>query len=210
MQTGPVSTSSNHWRVLALLMLAGAVPASAQEERTYRIEPGPDSRFELLVDKTGLMRGKQHRITFDRYQGTLRYDAAQPERARVELIIAAASLDVRDSWLGTKDQTKVKEYARQEMLAVGKYPELRFASTAVRRDGEAFAVDGTLTIRGVARPATVRVRLTPGAQGTLALAGESNVVMTQYGLKPPSAGLGTVGTKDEMRVTFDVRARPEP
>ena len=45
--------------------------------------------------------------------------------------------------------------------------------------------------------------------GDLLLDGRSTVKMKDYGLKPPSAALGMVGTKDEMEVSFVLRARPE-
>jgi hypothetical protein len=31
--------------------------------------------------------------------------------------------------------------------------------------------------------------------------------MTDYGLKPPGAALGLIGTKNEMRVEFKLRAK---
>jgi polyisoprenoid-binding protein YceI len=80
----------------------------------------------------------------------------------------------------------------------------------VRRQGEEqFEVEGQLTIRGIARPALVRVLVKPAEGGDLLLDGRSTVKMKDYGLKPPSAALGMVGTKDEMEVSFVLRARPE-
>ena len=35
------------------------------------------------------------------------------------------------------------------------------------------------------------------------------VKLTNYGLKPPKAALGLIGTKDEMDFTFSLTARPD-
>jgi hypothetical protein len=46
------------------------------------------------------------------------------------------------------------------------------------------------------------------SRGTeLLLSGTATVRMTDYGLKPPTAALGTIGTKPEMAFAFTLVAR---
>lgn len=190
-------------RVLGFLLFSAALLHAEMVE--YQIAPAEGTRFALEVFKTGLMRGKKHLFLFERYSGKLWYDAEKTESSRVELTIEAGSATLKDTWLSPKDFKKVQEYALKDMLAAERYPELSFVSTSIRATAaNQYEVQGTLSIRGTAKPARVLVSLKPGPTGTLAFEGSTQLKMTDYGLKPPSAGLGTVGTKNEMAVSFSV------
>ena len=177
------------------MLAAGAARA---EPKRYEIRPTEGSRLELRVYKTGFMRGKVHLFQFPQYSGTLVYDPQKPEASEVRLSISAAAIQLMDTWLSAKDMKSVLEYAQKDMLAAGKFPEIAFASSQVRAAGAGFEVSGTLTIRGLGKPALINVTLNPGAPAELAVQGTAKVRLTHYGLKPPTAALGTIGTKDEM------------
>lgn len=195
-------------RVFALLLLASAVALG--ETRPYRIEPDLDSRFALEVYKTGLMSGKKHLLIFERYRGRLEYDPENPEQSRVELTIESASLAVKDDWVNEKERKKIADEALNNMLAVKQHPEMKFRSGSIRAAGAGrYEVQGELTIRQMARPVLVKVSLREGPGGSLLFEGEATVKMKDYGMKPPSAALGLIGTKDEMTVSFRLRAAPE-
>ena len=188
--------------VLLLWLAAAAVD--------YELAPAPGNRLTLEVFKTGLMRGKKHVFEFERYRGSLVYDAATPEAARVQLVMEAAAVVLKDTWLSPKDFQKVQRYALEEMLDAARRPEIRFSSSAVRAAGPGrFEVEGNLTIRGAAKPVVVQVTRT----APRCFEGSARVRMTDYGLKPPAAGLGTVGTRDEMAFSFTLcaeSAAPRP
>jgi len=194
-------------------LIATALGLAAQP-RAYEIQPTEGSRFELLVYKTGFMKGKVHNFLFPRYKATLTYDAQAPERSQVRLSIETAPVQLTDTWLSAKDFQKVQDFARKDMLNAERYPSMTFDSSSMsaylRVDGPAgeFEVKGTLTIRNVGKPATIRVKLDPRPDGTLRFSGETKIKLTDYGLKPPSAALGTIGTKDEMDVKFVLIALP--
>jgi polyisoprenoid-binding protein YceI len=63
-------------------------------------------------------------------------------------------------------------------------------------------VAGNLTIRNITNPVTVAVVY----KGGETFEGSAKVRLTDYKLKPPSALLGAIGTKDEMTVTFRLKA----
>jgi polyisoprenoid-binding protein YceI len=192
--------------VTSLLAFAGL--ASAQP-KAYEIQPAEGSRFELLVYKTGLMKGKVHTFLFPRYKASLTYDAQAPERSQVRLSIETAPVQLTDTWLSAKDFQKVQEFARKDMLNAERYPSMTFDSSSVNAvAGGDFEVKGTLTIRNVGKPVMIRVRIEPRPNGTLRFTGESKIKLTDYGLKPPSAALGTIGTRDEMDVKFILVALP--
>jgi polyisoprenoid-binding protein YceI len=104
---------------------------------------------------------------------------------------------------------KVQDHAEVEMLDIAHHPRIRFASGKIaRKDQAVFEVTGDLTIRGVSKPALVTVTASAESNGRLRLAGNSEVRLKDYGLKPPSAVLGAIGTKNEMSLTFVVFAAP--
>jgi polyisoprenoid-binding protein YceI len=193
---------------VGLLFAAAALPGQV---RSYRIEPAPDSRFALEVFKTGLMSGKKHLLVFERYAGRLEYDAAHPEQSHIEWTVEAGSLVVQDDWVSEKDRAKIADEALNNELAVKQYPEIRFRSSSIRAADAAgrYPVQGDLTIRDKTRPVEVGVRLRKGPGGSLLFEGEATVSMKDYGMKPPSAALGLIGTKDAMTVSFQLRAEPQ-
>src|SRR5258708_5812824 len=113
--------------MITTLLLLCLTPAPAQTV-DYRIESGGGNRIGLEVEKTGLMKGKKHVFEFPAFSGKLRYDARNPLNSRVELKIDAASITLRDTWLGPRDLKKVSDYAVDDVLMPKQYPEIRFES----------------------------------------------------------------------------------
>lgn len=95
----------------------------------------------LMVSK---VRGR-----FGELSGSL-HIAEAPEDSSVEVVIDAAGIDTRDS--GRDEHLRSPDF-----LDVAAYPTLAFRSTAVRRAGRRWEVDGELTVRGVTRPVTLDV-----------------------------------------------------
>jgi polyisoprenoid-binding protein YceI len=189
-------------RVAVSAMLLLGVAAGQQ----YDITSGPDSRLELIVDKTGLLRGKSHLFTFERFNGSILIEGANLTQSSVSLSIEAASALCRDEWLSAKDLKKVQIYATKDMLDAARRPTIRFSSTSIVQTApERFDVRGVLTIRDVTRPVTVHVEIQPGAT---VFTGVATILLTDFKLKPPTALLGAIGTKDEMHFRFRIAARP--
>jgi polyisoprenoid-binding protein YceI len=195
---------STHRYLFVSLLLLLATSAHG-ESRTYTIQPAPGTRVELRVTKTGFLRGKQHLFVFERYKGAVTYDPGKPEASEVSMMIESASAVCKDTWVSAKDLRKIQEFALKDMLDAGNHPNITFSSTSIRpaRDGK-YEVEGTLTIRNVAKPAIVLVALSSHKETSLTATGTAEIRMTDYGLKPPTAALGTIGTKNEMSFSFEI------
>jgi polyisoprenoid-binding protein YceI len=175
---------------------------AAADTRSLRVAPVPGNRFALEVEKTGpIMGGKKHLFLFERYNGILRFDPAQPENSTIQLEIEANSAVLKDDWVSAKDAKKIMNAAQMDMMDSAKYPLLKFASTAIIRKGDnAYEVRGDLTIRNVTKPVLVTLTEKDGV-----CEGKAIVKLTDFKLKPPSALLGAIGTRDEMTVSFLLR-----
>ena len=189
-------------RYLLLLAVLALTHGIADQ---YGINPNPESHFALEIEKTGFMAGKKHHFEFSRYHGTLQYDKEHAADASLKLTVESKSAVCQDTWVKPKDREKIQSYALNEMLAAEHYPEIIFRSTAVKpMTGGRFQVQGRLTIRDKTEPATVGVKVDSSNGQSLRFTGQANVKLTDYGLKPPIAGLGAIGTKNEMIVLFQL------
>ena len=183
-----------------------AVCAWAAEPESYAILPSANARFALEVHKSGLMSGKKHVFLFERYEGQLSYDPSRPETSRVRLVVQAASAVCQDTWVKAAQRNDIEQYAREDMLRVGRYPEIVFESREIRPAGSGrYKVAGDLTIRGIARPVTVDVEMKMEDR-RLRFTGDAVVNLNDYGIMPRRAALGMIGTKSEMDVRFDLEA----
>jgi polyisoprenoid-binding protein YceI len=114
------------------VLLAQALTA---ETLHYKIAPADNTRFALEVFKTRLMSCKAHLFLFHKYQGSLAYDPEAPEKSSVKLEIESGSLECTDTWVSAKDLPKIVAMAREDMLAVDRYPRMAFTSSAVHAKG---------------------------------------------------------------------------
>lgn len=178
---------------IALGLLILLLAASGQ---TIPIASEGRNTLEAVVTKTGFLRGKRHILRWTEFAGT-----AQISPPSVEFTVRADSVQVLDDWLGEGKREDVrKEAVGKNVLNAAADPEIRFRSTKVdgSTEGE-LTVTGDLTIRGVTRPVTVRVRRNGGFWE-----GETSFAMTRFGIKPPSAILGAIGTQDSMTIRFRI------
>jgi polyisoprenoid-binding protein YceI len=193
-------------KLIAGLALAGA--AMSAEQASYALRPSEGAAMELTVEKTGLLKGKKHLFVFSEYQGILRLDSEKPERSEVDLTINSASLTCNDVWLSAKDLRKVQDYALNDMLAAKRYPSMRFRSSGIRQaEGGAYEIQGQLTIRDVSKPVTLHAKMRSRGPEFL-VEGSAILKLSDFGLKPATAALGLIGTKDEMNFHFNILATP--
>lgn len=92
---------------------------------------------------------------FTKVTGTLDYDAAAPEKAKITASIAAASLTTGEAIVD--DELKGKSF-----FSVNTSPVIAFKSLEVRPLSETEAdVTGEITVRGITKPVTLKVSVKP-------------------------------------------------
>lgn len=134
----------------ALILLAFLAADCAFAQTRYEITPTYTTiRFSIV--KWGVIKDEGR---FRDFAGALVYDAAHPERSRIDVVVQAKSLDTMNA---DRDAT----VRSPDFLDVARYPTLEFHSTGVAfANGRPF-VTGDLTIRGV----TKRIRFPATALG---------------------------------------------
>ncbi|MFZ1110429.1 MAG: YceI family protein [Rhodomicrobium sp.] len=100
---------------------------------------------------------------FKEIDGVLKFDKRAPRNSSISAVIKTASLSAN----AFEEQLKGGDF-----FNVAAYPEIRFVSASVRPLGENSAeFDGTLTMRGVSKPMTLRFDFAPqpGAPGQMTM-----------------------------------------
>lgn len=133
--------------LLAVPIFADASPASA-------------GRFEFDQRRTEVqfvykMAYSTQRGRFTKVSGTVEYDDAAPEKAKISASIATASLTTGEALVD--DQLKGKSF-----FNVAASPVIAFKSLAVRpRSATEADVSGEITVNGITKPVTLKVSLKP-------------------------------------------------
>jgi polyisoprenoid-binding protein YceI len=126
--------------------------------------------------------------------------SASPAINKVILTCKAASIMSDNSIMTNKTH---------EALRVDNHPEITFNSAQesalqVRNGGFSSTITGQLTINGIKNQVTVPVEGT--LTGTkLRVKGAKTIKMSDYGIKAPTALMGTLKTGDEVTVSFDLK-----
>jgi polyisoprenoid-binding protein YceI len=172
-----------------------------------RHQLGPDrGRIILRTFRDGLAAQAGHDLTIEatRWSGVLGVnDDLSP--ADLDIRIDMGALVVRDGTGGVKpltdrDRREIAVTARK-VLASDQHPEAVFAAAGFEPEaGGGGEINGTLTIRGQARPLRVRVTQT----GANRYHAEAQIVQTDYGIKPYTAFFGALRVRDAVDVAVDV------
>ncbi|HEV8316756.1 MAG TPA: YceI family protein [Vicinamibacterales bacterium] len=196
-----------------LILCVCALPQSAGADQDVWTIQAKGSEVRIHVRRGGLLSaaGHEHEVIAPAVTGKVRMDPQRIEQATIDLTFNASALKVSGKGEPPDDVPKVQETMLSEnVLDVAKYPTIAFRSRQIAVENRAgnhvrLRVVGDLTLHGVSRqiesPVDVNLsadRLT--ATGTLA------VSQTQFGIKPVSAGLGTVKVKDEVTVSYTFTA----
>jgi polyisoprenoid-binding protein YceI len=146
------------------------------------------------------------RGAFNDVAGSGWFDAADPSRSNLELVIQAASIDTRNA---DRDQ----HLRSGDFFDMATYPEIRFASTSVEASGaDAYRVTGDLTIKGTTRPVSFDLELTgsavdPFGNERLGLEGSVVVNRKDWGINWNAAlDAGGVLVSEKVTLEFEVSA----
>lgn len=198
---------------LAGLLLA-QLPASAQvsdvpdnvslagDAMVY--QPSPESFIWI----EGSSNVNEFTCKSDRVRGQARVspDIGGTQATSVEVIIPVKGLDCG------KRQMNRDMY---RTLKADDYPEIQFELTQAYIVGDApvegnsylIRVEGELTVAGETRHVAFEALGEMGATNKYKIRGKKDILMTDFGIEPPTALLGLVKARDELVVHFELLAQ---
>ena len=210
--------SHRHLHVLfplvVLLSACGTGRAEPSERQVWLIDPVA-SHVTIAVGRAGLFGfvGHPHEVVADTVAGQVSFDPEDPTNSRVVLDIDAASLRVTGEGEPAEDVPEVQRVMQsEEVLDVVRFPTIAFVSREVTLDDTGpnawvLTIAGDLTVHGTQRPQRVQVAVTLDPDGLVAR-GDFTIKQTDFGIEPPGGAGGLVKAKDELAISFSLRAGP--
>ena len=181
-------------RRLAILILAAAATAGAQSAKVALA-----GTSTITVDGTSNVHAWH--LTTSTFASTIEMAAPVTAGSTVSAVSLTIPVTSLKSGKGGLDKNAYRA------LNAEKYPDITFRLTsyaAEPKDG-AFAatVGGTLTVNGVEKPVTLQATVSGGPTAIKAT-GTTRFRMTDFGVKPVTALMGTIRTGDEVAIRFDL------
>ncbi len=186
---------------------------AAQEPEELVIDPG-QTTITLHVGRAGVFAfaGHDHEVVVPAVQGQITLDRPNVSRSTVSATFDATALKVTGKGEPSEDVPEVQRVMLSDrVLDVQRHPTITFQSRQVSvgkpsANQMTLRITGDLTLHGVTRPLDVLVTVQLTADG-LRANGRATVQQSQFGIRPVTAGAGTVRVKDEVEVVLSVTAK---
>lgn len=197
---------------MVVLIAAAQLATAAQAIQEFRVDPA-STRVVVQVGRGGLFAfaGHNHEVAAPAVDGRISLNSNDFSRSRVALQFDAKALEVTGRGEPAGDVAEVQRTMLSDrVLDVARYPTITFESDQVSvqkrsADGLTLRVDGRLTLHGVTKPVSIPVAVRLDGNRITA-SGQATVRQSEYGIRPVTAGGGTVRVKDEVGVTFSLVA----
>jgi polyisoprenoid-binding protein YceI len=190
-----------------------AATAAAQAPDQFRIDPAA-THVTIQVGRSGIFgfAGHDHEVVAPAVRGEITLDRSEISRSRVALEFDATALKVTGNGDPPEDVPEVQRVMLSDrVLDVARYPSITFQSRSIGVEGRSgdrmtLRLIGDLTLHGVTRSVTVPVNASVGPD-LISGEGKTTVRQTSFGIRPVTAGAGSVKVKDEVEVIFSISAR---
>lgn len=192
--------------LLTVAMIA-AFAATASAADKYMVDAGHSSvGFGVKHMVVTTVRG-----SFTEYEGHAMIDLDDVTKSTVEVTIKTASVNTGH---GDRDD----HLRSDEFFSAEEFPDMKFVSTKIEKDDDAYILHGKLTIRDVTKDVAIEFEMSgpiedPWGNQRVGIAGELKLNRKDYGLafdnKLANGGL-VVG--DDVKITLDiefVKAKPK-
>jgi polyisoprenoid-binding protein YceI len=162
---------------------------------TWAIDP-IHSDVSFIVRHLGVSKVRGQ---FNTFSGEI-VTAENPLDSKVTATIDAASFH-------TRQEQRDGHVKSEEFLHVEEHPEVKFASTGIRQDGDDLLLDGDLTIRGVTKPVTLALEINgfgAGPDGTpvVGISATTEINRKDFGVHGGAAG-ALVGEKIQIALEIE-------
>lgn len=91
-----------------------------------------------------------------------------------------------------------------EALKTDQHKNVRFDLKSASKSGDTWTLTGTFNIAGVSKQVSLKAKETVSS-GVYGLSGSYAFKLSEYGITPPTAMMGTIKTGDDVKITFNVK-----
>lgn len=193
------------WLLAAGILFVSA-QAYAQETVVYRAQPAS----KLWVE--GTSNKSDWTVNATDFSGTVTMNrnvsASDPGVQDVKIEVVAGKLE--------SGRSTIMDRLMHDALQVEAHPTISYElisaepAGAPAGNGNAFALDtrGRLTLAGTTREIDMAVQGEKLANGQVRFTGSHELLMSEYGITPPSAMFGALRTGDKVKVAFEFVVAP--
>ena len=123
--------------------------------------------------------------------------------------INSALVKMEVTSLKSHQDSDLMDERTHKTLKSEKYPQITYEylstlSADSKGDLSTMKVNGNLTIGGVSKPTELILKITNLSNGDIQIKGSRKILMSNYGIKPPSFMAAAIKVEDEIEITFDV------
>ncbi|WP_340264711.1 cytochrome b/b6 domain-containing protein [Sphingobium mellinum] len=171
---------------------AGAEPAALPPPPAWTVQPGGHLRFSVDNGGQAISGG------FARWSAKIVMDPDHPGSADIRVEIDLASASVGDAYQDGM-------LAGDEFFGVAAHPRAIFTASGATKSGNGYRATGTLSLKGVSRPQTIRFTLS-GSGARRKVAGSASIARQAFGV---GTGESAAGLAPRVAVSFDFAAKAE-
>jgi len=106
-----------------------------------------------------------------------------------------------------KSDNRVMDNKTFEALKGDKFPEIKFVSSeklVVSKSQPDSKIKGKLNIAGKTKEVTLPFKMQNDESNLITVKGKTQLKMSDFGIEPPTAMLGTLKTGDEIEISFNI------
>jgi polyisoprenoid-binding protein YceI len=178
--------------------VVGLSPVASATE-AYKFDPSGSTIGFSVHQFLGTTHGK-----FTKFSGKIEIDRERPENSSV-----TAQIDVRS--IDTRIKRRDDHLRSAEFFDVEKFPQMTFKSRSVRRTGpQSGDIVGDLTMHGVTKPITLRVKLLTAIGDTSRTRWSVTtdpIVRRDYNLMFSSAAESVSGISQSVAINIQIEAK---
>lgn len=164
---------------VSLLLLTSAKLAFTPQD--YKVKEGHSIAFKSK-DPSGIFKDAK---------GSVKFDENDLENSSIDLTFKVNSISTGNGMMNKKAQT-------EEWFDADKHPEIKFESTKIAKSGDAYNVQGNLTIKGITKVKKVPMKVTKSGND-LVLTGTFGVNRIEH-----KVGKKSDAVPDIMNITYSI------
>lgn len=176
------------YTTLALLLI---LSSSALAQKTY--QSTEDSK--VIVKGTSTVHDWESKV--EEFSVEMTIDESDNESLTIQSLKFIAEAK------SVKEGKRIMDNKTKEALKAKDFPQITFTMTEMGEvTAESVTVKGTLTIAGVSNEVELTASYSTG--NLLAINGSYPLLMSDYGIDPPTAMMGSLKTGDEVTLEFEL------
>jgi len=188
-------------RVIQAVASALALAVVAASAADYQVDP-VHSTVGFAIKHLGI---SEVRGAFTNFTGKISYDSAKPEEFKANGTVEVASIT-------TGNKMRDEHLRSGEFFDAAKLPEIKFATTGIKKDDGEWVVTGQFTLHGVTKEIKLRGELNgpvqdPWGKTRIGLSATTKINRLDYGItwnKMLDRGGAMIG--EEVKISLNIEA----